>query len=257
MCVQVFVGALSAMAFMTVLSCVLGAIADSFVPAAYTKIAAALLFLFFGVHTLMSTLVPDALDDIAAVVMNMMMMGKGKSSSSSSSLSPSAESEKKKVKKTNSTKSSNGCSSGKKASEIGGSSPDTPASPRGKVSAMEEELRAAEREVAASSGAVGGTGSGNGWKETLVGLCGDAVVIESFAMSFFAEWGDRSQIATIGLAASNSIVGVTLGGILGHAMCTGLAVLCGRHLAKYVSERTLGITGGCLFLLFGVQAMFL
>lgn len=246
-----FVGALSAMAFMTVLSCVLGAIADSVVPAAYTKVAAALLFLFFGVHTLMSTLMPDALDDIVAVFMK--MMGKG-----GRSLSPSAENDKRKTqKKQNSSNSGDTLAKktdGKTEAEIGGKSPE---SPKGKVSAMEEELRAAEREVAASSGAVGGGGGGNGWKETLVGLFGDTVVIESFAMSFFAEWGDRSQIATIGLAASNSIVGVTLGGILGHAMCTGLAVICGRHLAKYVSERTLGITGGCLFLLFGLQAMFL
>lgn len=47
-----------------------------------------------------------------------------------------------------------------------------------------------------------------------------SVLLESFIMTFLAEWGDRTQIATITLAASNNVVGVTLGGILGHTICT-------------------------------------
>ncbi len=41
-----------------------------------------------------------------------------------------------------------------------------------------------------------------------------------------------------GLAASIDIVGVTLGGILGHSICTGAAVLGGRQLATHIQERT-------------------
>lgn len=63
------------------------------------------------------------------------------------------------------------------------------------------------------------------------------------------------QIATIGLAASVDVLGVTLGGILGHAICTGAAVLGGRHLATHIHERTVGIVGGVLFILFGLHAL--
>ncbi len=43
------------------------------------------------------------------------------------------------------------------------------------------------------------------------------------------------------LAASEDPVGVTAGGILGHAICTGVAVLGGRHLAAHINERTVQV----------------
>jgi putative Ca2+/H+ antiporter (TMEM165/GDT1 family) len=70
-----------------------------------------------------------------------------------------------------------------------------------------------------------------------------------------AEWGDRSQIATIGLAASHDALGVTVGSILGHACCTLAAVLGGKHLASHIDERTVHIVGGLLFLAFGAHSL--
>jgi putative Ca2+/H+ antiporter (TMEM165/GDT1 family) len=67
--------------------------------------------------------------------------------------------------------------------------------------------------------------------------------------------GDRSQIATIALAASKNPFGVVLGGLLGHAFCTGLAVIGGKMLAAKISERTVAIIGGLLFLVFGVTSL--
>ena len=64
------------------------------------------------------------------------------------------------------------------------------------------------------------------------------------------------QIATIGLAASTDVLGVTLGGIFGHALCTGAAVLGGRHAASLIDERTLSILGGLLFIAFGAHALY-
>ncbi|KIY91999.1 Transmembrane protein [Monoraphidium neglectum] len=81
------------------------------------------------------------------------------------------------------------------------------------------------------------------------------VFVNAFTLTFLAEWGDRSQIATIGLAASSDVYGVTLGSIIGHALCTAVAVLGGRHLAVHIDERTVGIIGGILFVLFGLHSL--
>ncbi|OQR90266.1 hypothetical protein THRCLA_09391 [Thraustotheca clavata] len=77
---------------------------------------------------------------------------------------------------------------------------------------------------------------------------------QAFFLTFLAEWGDRSQIATITLAAANDAFGVTLGAILGHSMCTGLAVVGGKLLASQISERTVTIVGGVLFMLFALHS---
>jgi Ca2+/H+ antiporter, TMEM165/GDT1 family len=84
------------------------------------------------------------------------------------------------------------------------------------------------------------------------------VALQALSLTFVAEWGDRSQIATIALAAShhNEALAVAVGGICGHAACTGLAVAGGRMLAARISEKTVATAGGCLFLLFAIHSLF-
>jgi len=64
------------------------------------------------------------------------------------------------------------------------------------------------------------------------------IFVQAFTMTFVAEWGDRSQITTIILAARENLYGVILGGIIGHAICTGLGVIGGRIIAQKISVRT-------------------
>lgn len=59
--------------------------------------------------------------------------------------------------------------------------------------------------------------------------------VQTFVMTFLGEWGDRSQIATIAMAAGQDYWWVTLGAIMGHACCTGVAVIGGRAIAGKVS----------------------
>jgi putative Ca2+/H+ antiporter (TMEM165/GDT1 family) len=83
-----------------------------------------------------------------------------------------------------------------------------------------------------------------------------AVFMQSFTLTFFAEWGDRSQIATISLASVNDPFGVTVGSFLGHAACTGLAVIGGRLLATRISERQVALAGGIVFLIFAAHSLY-
>ena len=118
-----------------------------------------------------------------------------------------------------------------------------------------EELKEVEEELAAGAGAGKGKGKGKGGATAasgLAALCG-AVFTKALTLTFLAEWGDRSQLATITLAARSDPLGVTLGGIAGHAACTGLAVIGGRAFASAISERVVLAAGGALFWVFGVQ----
>ena len=48
---------------------------------------------------------------------------------------------------------------------------------------------------------------------------------------------------------------MTLGGIIGHAFCTGLAVIGGRIIALKISQRLVAVAGGLLFFVFAVSAL--
>lgn len=83
------------------------------------------------------------------------------------------------------------------------------------------------------------------------------VLVQAFTMTFVAEWGDRSQLTTIILGAREDVTGVIVGGILGHSLCTGLAVIGGRMIAQRISVRTVTLVGGVVFLLFALSALFI
>ncbi|XP_017143161.1 transmembrane protein 165 isoform X1 [Drosophila miranda] len=81
------------------------------------------------------------------------------------------------------------------------------------------------------------------------------ILAQAFTMTFLAEWGDRSQLTTIILAASKDVYGVIAGGIIGHCICTGLAVIGGRLVASKISVRTVTIVGGIVFIGFAAYAV--
>jgi len=81
--------------------------------------------------------------------------------------------------------------------------------------------------------------------------------VNCFTLTFIAEWGDRSQLATIVLAGINDVVGVILGGCLGHAICTGGAVLAGALIARFISIRKITFLGALVFLGFAIASIFI
>jgi putative Ca2+/H+ antiporter (TMEM165/GDT1 family) len=96
-------------------------------------------------------------------------------------------------------------------------------------------LESGRRSPSPSKGSSHGAGSGG--LTNLFSLLLSPAWVQTFIMTFLGEWGDRSQIATIAMAAGQDYWWVTLGAISGHAICTGLAVLGGRALAGKVSMR--------------------
>ncbi|KAI3403686.2 GDT1 [Candida oxycetoniae] len=78
------------------------------------------------------------------------------------------------------------------------------------------------------------------------------VWIQVFVMTFLGEWGDRSQIATIAMAAGSKYWFVILGAIIGHGLCTAAACIGGKLLAKKISMRNVTLGGAVAFLVFSI-----
>ena len=84
----------------------------------------------------------------------------------------------------------------------------------GAPSGMDEELEDAKSAVGASTTAAEATK----W----------AQIVSTFGLVFAAEFGDRSFLATIALAAAQNPISVGVGAIAGHAVATVIAVAGGR-----------------------------
>ncbi len=73
---------------------------------------------------------------------------------------------------------------------------------------------------------------------------------------FLAEMGDKTQLATMALAAQYAApVPVFLGAFLAMALVDGLAVAAGALLAKRIPERALKVAAGIIFILFGILTL--
>lgn len=111
--------------------------------------------------------------------------------------------------------------------------------------------RSDEEDMSSQGGRQSHLGSGSVQKsaERLRGLdAALAIVVQTFLLTFAAEWGDRTQMATVALASDQGTFSVMFGVLMGQALCTLVACAGGSFFASYTSERCILLTGGLISL---------
>ncbi|PYH97339.1 UPF0016-domain-containing protein [Aspergillus ellipticus CBS 707.79] len=227
----IFSAAFSALIVMTILSAVLGHAVPTLIPKSLTKLLAALLFFVFGLKMVKEgrEMSPD--EGVGEEMKEVEMELEEK------------EQEQRRMSRRRSSVTPHSLEAGRVGRRKSCSSGNRLPSPPESVS---------------SSSSRGSSPSRNKWGGILVGvnnlfsLLLSPAWVQTFVMTFLGEWGDRSQIATIAMAAGQDYWWVTIGAIVGHGLCTAAAVIGGSAIAGKVSMRVVTLGGATAFLVFGV-----
>ncbi|KAF2828502.1 UPF0016-domain-containing protein [Ophiobolus disseminans] len=230
----VFSAAFSALIVMTVLSAVLGHAVPALLSERFTHFAAAALFLVFGFKLVREGLamspndgVGEEMREVEQELEEKEQQARSKNGHRKSSISPYALEGGRGVRRSRSN------SRLPAPARSPSTSPDRSPSPSG----------------SSLSGALGGLNN-------LFSLLLSPAWVQTFIMTFLGEWGDRSQIATVAMAAGSDYWFVTAGAIVGHGLCTAGAVIGGRAIAGRISMRNVTLGGAIAFLVFGVIYLF-
>lgn len=129
------------------------------------------------------------------------------------------------------------------------------------ASANEGELSEAERVVddptscapaSAAGTAAAGSGTGDELAQNATRGPRLAAIAVAFSLTFAAECGDQSMLATVELGVARSPLDVFVRATAGHAIATLFAVHSGHLLSKRLSSRAMSFASGCLFVALGV-----
>lgn len=210
----VFTAAFSALFTMTILSAVLGHAVPTLIPKSITNFLASGLFLVFGVKMLLEArkMSPDegVGEEMKEVEMELeeKELQQRRMNRRKSSITPYVLEAGRGVRKSRSS-----------TSRLP-SPPDSPSSVSSRETSPSRE--------SAMQNAMNGVNN-------LFSLLLSPAWVQTFVMTFLGEWGDRSQIATIAMAAGQDYWWVSAGALAGHAICTAAAVIGGRAIAGRVS----------------------
>ncbi|KAL8409362.1 hypothetical protein RB594_007701 [Gaeumannomyces avenae] len=239
----VFTAAFAALITMTVLSAVMGHTVPSLLPKRLTNFMAAGLFLIFGLRLLREGMAMSPDEGVSAEMQEVeheleekenlaRKQGRRRGSVSPYALEMGMGGGERKARSKNSR---------------------FPTPPRSPSSSRSRSRSPSRRRVGGGSGGGGGAiGSALAGLNNLLSLLLSPAWVQTFVMTFLGEWGDRSQIATIAMAAGRDYWWVTLGAVLGHACCTGVAVIGGRAIAGRVSLKVVTVGGAVAFLVFAL-----
>ena len=213
----VFTGALSALFAMTILSAVLGHAVPTLIPKRWTNLAAACLFLVFGLKMLKEGYAISPETGVSEEMKEVEMELEEK------------EAEARRLGRRRSSLTPYAIESGRIGSRKTRPNTRLPAPPDSPPSSSDERSPSPSRGAGVMSVMAG--------INNLFSLLLSPAWVQTFIMTFLGEWGDRSQIATIAMAAGQDYWWVTGGAVTGHAICTGIAVIGGRAIAGRVSLR--------------------
>jgi putative Ca2+/H+ antiporter (TMEM165/GDT1 family) len=214
----VFSAAFSALIGMTVLSAILGHAVPTLIPKSVTKFLAAVLFLVFGLKMLKEgrEMSPD--EGVGEEMKEVEMELEEK------------EQEQLRMSRRRSSVTLHSLEAGR----LGG---------RRKSRSSTNRFPSPPESISSSSSRSSSPGPGRRWSDVLTGINNlfslllSPAWVQTFVMTFLGEWGDRSQIATIAMAAGQDYWWVTVGAISGHGICTAVAVIGGAAIAGKVSMR--------------------
>jgi len=211
---QVFSAAYSALFIMTILSGVAGHLVGAMISKRWSALVAAVLFLFFGAKSLREGFAMDPNQGVSEEMQEV-----------------EAELEEKEVDmaRRDSRRKSSISAYALESGRAGGarrSGSRSGLGPRG----ASFSSRSPSPSKASFKTAINGI-------KNLLSLLISPAWVETFSMTFIGELGDRSQIATVAMAAGQEFYWVMVGACLGHFVCTAVAVLGGSVLAGRVSMR--------------------
>ncbi|KAB8236903.1 uncharacterized protein BDW43DRAFT_227805 [Aspergillus alliaceus] len=227
----VFSAAFAALFVMTVLSAILGHAVPTLIPKSLTKLLAAGLFFVFGLKLLKEgrEMSPDegVGEEMKEVEMEL------------------EEKEQEQLRKS------------RRRSSVTPHSLEAGRAGRGKSRSASNRLPSPPESLSSSSSRGSSPSRGRQLDSILSGMNNlfslllSPAWVQTFVMTFLGEWGDRSQIATIAMAAGQDYWWVTVGAISGHGLCTAAAVIGGSAIAGRVSMRVVTLGGAVAFLVFG------
>lgn len=230
----VFAGAFGSLVVMSILSAAVGHLLPTLIPRQWTQFAAAVLFLVFGTKMLMEG--------------REMKSGNEKIQEEIKEVEEELEEADARLDGTGG-RTEDGQAIPLEAMEAGVTQPKPRSTPSRPVSPPTNGQVSPPRSVKPMQNVVEGM-------RNCASLFLGPVFVQAFVLTFLGEWGDRSQIATIALAAAHVSLGhfimgellsltsspknvyvVTLGTVVGHSVCTAVAVIGGRWLSTKISVK--------------------
>ena len=213
----VFTAAFAALIVMTILSAVLGHAVPTLIPKRYTNFLAAVLFLIFGAKMLREGYAIPRSQGVSEEMREVEMELQSK------------QEQARMTGRRRSSLSPYNLEAGRISPRKTRSNTRLPAPPVSPPSSPDSRSPSPSRRSGFMNALAG--------INNLCSLLLSPAWVQTFIMTFLGEWGDRSQIATIAMAAGQDYWWVTGGAVSGHAICTAAAVIGGRAIAGRVSLR--------------------